>query len=217
MMSITVATRRFTGYKYRLRLALITISKFSFLSWLGFTFLVLHLQSMEDKRGTKRAHSPSKEGSPPPDGAKTPPPVPSGSPSLLTSPSEVSSRCPCSPVWEQGGSSEKTLVVDLSSDEGYLIADVSRDEEFARRIFCDLNCDVLGLPGNGRIIILSDPDEEEEVHEKKAADAEAAPSSATRSPPPTASTADVDGTYESNTPDRATCSCSNGGDEAGLL
>jgi hypothetical protein len=108
-------------------------------------------------------------------------------------------------------------VVDLSSDEGYLIADVSRDEEFARRIFCDLNCDVLGLPGNGRIIILSDPDEEEEVHEKKAADAEAAPSSATRSPPPTASTADVDGTYESNTPDRATCSCSNSGDEAGLL
>jgi hypothetical protein len=73
---IIVVARRFTGYKYLLRLVLITISRFSFLSWLGFTFLVLHLQSMEDKRGTKRARSPSKEGSSSPNGAKTPPPAP---------------------------------------------------------------------------------------------------------------------------------------------
>jgi hypothetical protein len=101
---------------------------------------------MEDKRGIKRARSPSKEGSPSPDGAKTPPSAPSGSPSPLMSPLEVSSCCHCSPVLEQGGSSGKTPVVDLSSssDEGDLIADVSQDEEFARNFFDDLNHDVLG-------------------------------------------------------------------------
>jgi hypothetical protein len=101
---------------------------------------------MEDKRGIKRARSPSKEGSPSPDGVKTPPSAPSGSPPPLMSPLEVSSCCPCSPVLEQGGSSGKTPVVDLSSssDEGDLITDVSQDEEFARNFFDDLNCDVLG-------------------------------------------------------------------------
>jgi hypothetical protein len=84
MTSITVAVRRFAGYKYLLCLALIIISQFSFHSWLGFTFLVLRLQSMEDKRGTKRAHLPSKERSLSLDGAKTPAPAPSGSPPPLT-------------------------------------------------------------------------------------------------------------------------------------
>jgi hypothetical protein len=57
-------------------------------------------------------------------------------------------------------------VVDLSSssDDGDLITDVSRDEEFTRRLFGDLNCDVLGSPDDVKIIILSDSDEEEEVH-----------------------------------------------------
>jgi hypothetical protein len=79
---------------------------------------------------------PSKEGSPSPDGAKTPLPALSGSPPPLKSLLEVSSCCPRSPVWEQGGSSVKAKVVDLSSpsDEGDLIANVSRDEEFARRL-----------------------------------------------------------------------------------
>jgi hypothetical protein len=103
-------------------------------------------------------------------------------------------------------------VVDLSSssDEGNLIADVSRDEEFTKRIFGDLNRDVLGLPSDGKIIILSDSNEEEEVHEEQAADAEAVPSSVARSLAPTAST---DGTYNSKTPDRVTGGCSSGGDE----
>jgi hypothetical protein len=139
--------------------------QFSFLSWLGFTFLVLHLQSMEDKRGTNHAHSPFKEGSPSPDDVKTPPPAPFGSLSSLTSPLEVSSCCLRSPVWEQRGSSGKALVVDLSlsSDEGDLIADVSQDEEFTTKLFGDLNRDVLGPPGDDNIIILSDSDEEEDV------------------------------------------------------
>jgi hypothetical protein len=129
-MPITVAARRSTSYKYLLHLALITMSYFLFLSRLGFTFLALRSLSMEDKRGTKRAHSPSKEGSPLPSGAKTPPPAPSGSPPPLKSLLEISSCCPSSPVWEQGGSSEKAQVVDLSlsSDEGDLIADVSCDK-----------------------------------------------------------------------------------------
>jgi hypothetical protein len=80
--------------------------------------------------------------------------------------------------------------VDLSSssDEEGLIANTSRDEEFTRRLFGDLNCDVLGPPGDDKIIILSDSDEEEkEVHEKKTIGAKAAPSSAARSSVSTAS------------------------------
>jgi hypothetical protein len=59
------------------------------------------------------------------------------------------------------GSYGKTPVVDLSSssDKGDLIADVSRDEEFTRRLFADLNRNVLGSPGNDKIIILNDSDE----------------------------------------------------------
>jgi hypothetical protein len=64
------------------------------------------------------------------------------------------------------GSSGKTPVVDLSLsfDEGDLIADVSRDEEFARRLFGDLNHNVLGPLDDGMIIILNDSDEEMKVH-----------------------------------------------------
>jgi hypothetical protein len=56
-----------------------------------------------------------------------------------------------------------------SSDEEGFIADVSRDEEFARRLFDDLNRDVFGPSDDGKIIILSDSEEEEEeeVREEK--------------------------------------------------
>jgi hypothetical protein len=40
---------------------------------LGFTFLALFSLTMEDKKGTKRARSPSKEGCPSPSNTKTPP------------------------------------------------------------------------------------------------------------------------------------------------
>jgi hypothetical protein len=81
-------------------------------------------------------------------------------------------------------------VVNLSSsfDEEDLIADVSWDEEFTRRLFGDLNHNFLGPPNDGKIIIINDSDEEEEVREEKAApNIKAVPSSATRSrsqPPP---------------------------------
>jgi hypothetical protein len=96
-------------------------------------------------------------------------------------------------MWEQGGSSERAPVVDLSSssDEGGLIADVLWDEAFVGRLFGDLNHDVLGPPSDGRIIILSNSDEEEELHEEKSIDAKTVPSSIVKSPASTAST-DVD-------------------------
>jgi hypothetical protein len=52
-------------------------------------------------------------------------------------------------------------VVDLSSssDEEGFITDVSWDEEFVKRLFGDINRDVLGPPGDGKIIILNDSDE----------------------------------------------------------
>jgi hypothetical protein len=86
-------------------------------------------------------------------------------------------------------------VEDLSSssDEEDLILDALRDEEFARRLFGDLNCAVLGPPDDSNVIILSNSDEEEEeVHEEDAIDAEVAPSSSVKSPAPTASADDTD-------------------------
>jgi hypothetical protein len=86
-------------------------------------------------------------------------------------------------------------MVDLSSslDEEGLIPDTSWDEEFIRRLFDDLNCDILELPGNDKVIILSDSnDEEEEVCEEDATNVEATPSSIARSPAPTASIANAD-------------------------
>jgi hypothetical protein len=73
---------------------------------------------MEDKRDIKRERSPSVEGSPLPDDAKTPPSTPSGSPPPPRSPSEVSSCRPCSPVFEQGNASRTTLMIGNSDDQG---------------------------------------------------------------------------------------------------
>jgi hypothetical protein len=50
-------------------------------------------------------------------------------------------------------------VVDLSSDEEDVFPDTSWDEDFARRLFGDLNCSLLGLPGDGKAIILSNSNE----------------------------------------------------------
>jgi hypothetical protein len=201
------------GYKYFLRLALLTISHF-FISRLGFSFLLLFLATMEDKRGTKCSHPPSKEGSSSPSSGSTPPSVLSGSPLPPRSLLEISSRHSCSLVFEQGGPSEKVLVVDLSSssDELGLIPDALRDEEFARRLFVDLNCDVLGPPRDIKVIVLSDSDEEEEVREEDAADAEVAPSSVVKSSTLTASADNTNDTDKGRSPDRAIGGSSSSGD-----
>jgi hypothetical protein len=101
--------------------------------------------------------------------------------------------------------------VDLSSssNEECLIADMSHDEEFARRLFGDLNHDFLGPLSDGKIIILSDSDEkEEEVCEEKTDDVKTATSSAARSPAPTTSTVDADDTDKGDAPDRVICDSS---------
>jgi hypothetical protein len=108
-------------------------------------------------------------------------------------------------------------VEDLSSssDEEDLILDALRDEELARRLFGDLNCAVLGPPGDSNVIILSDSDEEEEeeVHEEDSTDAEVAPSSSVKSLAPTASTDDTD---KGRSTVRAIGGSSSGRVEAGL-
>ncbi len=67
-----------------------------------------------------------------------------------------------------------------------------QDEEFTKRLFGDLNRDVLGPPGDGKIIILSDSDEEEEACEETTSDAEATPSTAGKSSTLASSTTDAD-------------------------
>jgi hypothetical protein len=101
-----VASRCFTGYIYSSRLAVIAIYHF-FTFRFGFSSSLPHLTTMEDKRGTKRSRSPLKEGSSSPSSASMLPPSPSRSLSPPGSPPEVSSCCLRSPVFEQGGPSER--------------------------------------------------------------------------------------------------------------
>jgi hypothetical protein len=107
---------------------------------------------------------------------KTPPPVPSGSPPPPGSPSEVSSRRPCSPVFEQGNASGKTPMIDPSS----FIVDTSHNAELLRKLFYDLNRDILGPPSDDKIIVLDDSDDDAEAQGEKTASIEstAAPASA---------------------------------------
>jgi hypothetical protein len=53
--------------------------------------------------------------------------------------------------------------LSLSLDEGNFIANTSRDAEFTRKLFGNLNCDILRPPGDGKVIILDDSDGEEEA------------------------------------------------------
>jgi hypothetical protein len=115
-------------------------------------------------------------------------------------------------------------VVDLSSsDEEYLIPDISRDEEFTKRLFGDLNHELLRPPDDDKVIILSDSDEEEEEVHQETADVEAVLSSAVKSPTSTSSSVAVDDAPEAvqddsndgHTPDRAHGGSSSGGDETG--
>ncbi len=98
----------------------------------------------------------------------------------------------------------------LSPSEKDSVADTSRDEEFTRKLFGDLNRDFLGPLGDGKIIIISDSDDEDETHEDAAVNAEAAPPSAANSAASPTSASDVD-----ETPDGVSDDNADGGDEAG--
>jgi hypothetical protein len=103
--------------------------------------------------------------------------------------------------------------MDLASSSGEedSFADTSRDEELARKLFGDLNRDILGLPGDGKIIVLSDFDDEDETHEDAVVNAEAAPPSVANSADSPTSAPDADETPNGVPDDNA-----DGGDEAGL-
>jgi hypothetical protein len=79
--------------------------------------------------------------------------------------------------------------LSLSSDEENFIADTSYDTEFARKLFGDLNCDILGPPGDGKVIILDDSDEEKEASDEKTVGTKLTATSAAVNSMPTASTA----------------------------
>jgi hypothetical protein len=98
----------------------------------------------------------------------------------------------------------------LSSSEEDSVADTSRDEEFARKLFGDLNRDILGPPDDGKLIIISDSDDEDETHEDAAGNAEAAPPSAVNSADSPTTASDID-----ETPDGVSDDNTDGGDEAG--
>jgi hypothetical protein len=117
-------------------------------------------------------------------------------------------------------------VVDLSSssDEEGLLAEVSWDEEFTRRLYGDLNRDVLGPPGNDKIIILSDSDEEEEeVREENTVSTDDAATSTDVNPASTVSTNANDAptgvknnNSDSRTPDQEADDNNDSRDDAGL-
>jgi hypothetical protein len=128
-------------------------------------------------------------------------------------------------MFDQGGPSGTILVIELSSslDEEDFFTDASWDAEFARRLFGDLNHDLLGLPSDGMVIVLSDFDEEEEVREETAANADAASSDVVKSSTPAASVTDADedsgkmqdDSSEDLAPGQDTGKSSGGEDEAG--
>jgi hypothetical protein len=68
------------------------------------------------------------------------------------------------------------------------------DEELVRKLFGDLNRDILGPPGDDKIIVLSDSDDEDEAHEDAALNAEAAPPSVANSTDTPTSAPDADET-----------------------
>jgi hypothetical protein len=98
----------------------------------------------------------------------------------------------------------------LSPSEEDSVADTSRDEEFARKLFGNLNRDILGPPGDSKIIVISDSNDEDETHEVAAVNAEAAPPSTANSADSPTSASDVD-----ETPDGVSDDNTDGGDEAG--
>jgi hypothetical protein len=135
---------------------------------------------MENKKGVKRERSPSAKGSPLPDDAKVPPPVPSGSPPPSESPSDVLSHHHCLSLYEQGSASGATPVSGPSS----LVVDTSRDEKFTRKLFSDLNRDILRPPGDSKIIIIDDSNDDDDAQEEGTIgiDPMAVPASATDAP-----------------------------------
>jgi hypothetical protein len=88
-----------------------------------------------------------------------------------------------------------------------LVVDTSHDEEFARKVFGDLNRDLLGPLGDGKIIIIDDSDDDDEAQEEGMAGAEptAVPASAADAPT---------GTKVDNSDDQGSDQEADGGDNS---
>jgi hypothetical protein len=111
-------------------------------------------------------------------------------------------------------------VVDLSSKDEDILPDTVWDVEFTKKLFHNLNRDLLGPLGDGKVIILSNSDEEEEMHDEIGTNTDVASSSTVRSPAPTASATNVvkampDDSNDSRSPDHIIGDSSSGRDEAG--
>jgi nitrate reductase NapAB chaperone NapD len=125
--------------------------------------------------------------------------IPLSSPHPLPSPplaflSEDSSQGPPLAIEVHDEPSEGSLVVILDSedeDKDWDAPDTSQHEEIARNLFNDLNRDLLGPLGDGKVIIVNDSNEEK--HEDDHANADAAPYSLRVYPTPSASATDCDG------------------------
>jgi hypothetical protein len=84
-------------------------------------------------------------------------------------------------VREHDRPSKVIPVVDLSSDEEEGLPNTTRDE-FARRLFGELNHSLLGPPTDDNVIIVNDSDEEEEVCDEITANTKVSPPSIVNSP-----------------------------------
>jgi hypothetical protein len=111
-------------------------------------------------------------------------------------------------VFEQGGASGATPVSIPSS----LVVDTSRDEEFTRKLFGDLNRDILGPPDDGKIIIIDDSDDSDEAQEEGTAgiDPTVVPASAIDAPAGTSVTNSDDQGSEQEVNGGSDSECSTG-------
>jgi hypothetical protein len=101
-------------------------------------------------------------------------------------------------------------VVDLSSGEEDDFPDTSRAEEFAMRLFGDLNRGLLGPPGDDNVLILNDSDEGGEVCEEDTIVTIATPPFVVNFPAPTVSATDADDAFGGKQDNNG-----DGGDEVG--
>jgi hypothetical protein len=85
------------------------------------------------------------------------------------------------------------------SGSSLLVVDTSRDGEFTRKFFGDLNRDILGPSGDGKIIIIDNSDNDDEAQEEGTTDIDptAVPASAAEAPAGTSVTnSDVQGSEQ---------------------
>jgi hypothetical protein len=105
-------------------------------------------------------------------------------------------------VFEQGSALGATLV----NGPSLLVVDTSHDDKFTRKLFSDLNHDILGSPGDGKIIIIDDSDDDAQEEETAGIKPTAVPTSATDAPA---------GARVDNSDDQWSDQEADGGDDSG--